>query len=92
MPKRIVFRVHALERMFERGIGVSEVVEILDTGETIALYEDDRPYASRLVLGWSGGRPLHIVAADAATDQITVVITVYQPDSNLWTSDFRSRR
>ena len=78
--------------MFERGIGVAEVVEILDTGETIARYEGDRPYASRLVLGWSGGRPLHIVAADVAKDQITVVITVYQPDSNLWTPDFRSRR
>ncbi len=92
MPKSVVFRVHALERMFERGIGVSEVVEILDTGETIALYEDDRAYASRLVLGWSGGRPLHIVAADVAKDQITVVITVYQPDPSLWTHDFRSRR
>ena len=92
MPKRVVFRVHALERMFERGIGVSEVVDILDTGETIGWYERDRPYASRLVLGWSGGRPLHIVAADVPKDQITIVITVYQPDANLWTPDFRSRR
>ena len=71
MPKRVVFRVHALERMFERGIGVAEVVEILDMGETIARYERDRQYASRLVLGWSGGRSLHIVAADVREDQIT---------------------
>ena len=78
--------------MFERGIGVSEVVDILDTGETIARYEHDRRYSSHLVLGWSSGRPLHIVAADDPRHEITVVITVYQPHPGTWTPDFRSRR
>ena len=77
--------------MLERAVSVSDVAEILETGETIARY-GDRPYASRLVLGWSGARPLHVVAADEPDSDITFVITVYQPDPELWSPDFRSRR
>ncbi len=78
--------------MFEREIDVSEILEILETGETIARYDRDRPHPSRLVLGWSGGRPLHVVAADAPESDIIIVITVYRPDSDMWTWDFRRRR
>ncbi len=78
--------------MFEREIDVRDVMDVLRTGEAIARYDRDRPYASRLVLGWSGGRPLHVVAADHPESDITIVITVYRPDPDLWTSDFRGRR
>ena len=78
--------------MFERGIEVSEILEILETGETIARYDRDRPYPSRLVLGWSGDRPVHVVAADDPESDITIVITVYRPDPDLWMGDFRRRR
>ena len=78
--------------MFERKIDVSEILEILETGETIARYDRDRPYPSRLVLGCSGDRPLHVVAADDPESDITIVITVYHPDPDMWTPDFRKRR
>ena len=58
----------------------------------IARYPDDRPYPSRLVLAWREHSPLHVVAADDPSGDITVVITAYRPDPNLWTADFRSRR
>lgn len=92
MPRRLVFRAHALQRLFERAIGVSEVRAVLETGEVIARYEGDRPYASRLVLGWREGGPLHVVVADGPRSDITFVITVYEPDPDLWSPDFRSRR
>ena len=78
--------------MFERAVSVSEVAEILETGETIARYDRDRPYPSRLVLGWSGARPLHVVAADDPDSDLTIVITVYQPAPALWSPDFRIRQ
>ena len=53
MAARLVFRVHAVQRMSERGITERDVREILSAGETIEEYPDDTPYASRLVLGWS---------------------------------------
>ncbi len=47
---------------------------------------------SRLVLGWSGGRALHVVAADDPDSDLTIVITVYHTDPAIWSPDFRSRR
>jgi hypothetical protein len=88
----VVFRVHAIQRMFQRGVTEMDVREILATGETIETYLDDTPYPSRLVLGWCRGRPLHVVVADNAVAQETVVITVYEPDPDQWEGGFRRRR
>lgn len=68
---KLVFRVHAIRRMFQRRIGVEEVRHILTAGEVIENYPDDLPFPSRLVLGWSGTRPLHVVAADNPMAQET---------------------
>ena len=89
---KLVFRVHALQRMFERRIGVEEVRHALATGETLESYPDDLPYPSRLVLGTSSGRPLHVVTAENAGADETIVITVYEPDPKLWNTDFRRRK
>ena len=70
--------------MFERRIGIDEIRRVLEAGETLERYPDDSPYPSRLVLGWSGGRPLHVVAAEN--------IEAYEPDPGLWTPDLRRRK
>src|SRR6202011_1360698 len=51
---RLVYRVHAVERMAERAIGDVDVRLVLDSGEVIADYQGDLPYPSRLVLAWLG--------------------------------------
>jgi uncharacterized protein DUF4258 len=89
--RKLVFRAHALQRMLERKISVDDVWWVLESGETIAEYGDDRPIPSRLVLGWVLKRPLHVVAADDKDSDITVVISAYRPDPNLWYPDFRRR-
>lgn len=91
-PQKLVFRVHALRRMFERRIGIDEIRRVREAGETLERYPDDSPYPSRLVLGWSGGRPLHVVAAENIEENETIVITVYEPDPGLWTPDLRRRK
>ena len=91
-PRQVVFRVHAIQRMFQRGVTEMDVRVILATGETIETYPDDTPYPSRLVLGWCRGRPLHVVVADNAAAQETIVITVYEPDPDQWEDGFRQRR
>ena len=35
----------------------------------------------RLVLGFSGSRPIHIVAADNPVERETIVITAYEPET-----------
>ncbi|MBM3214561.1 DUF4258 domain-containing protein [Candidatus Poribacteria bacterium] len=89
---RLIFRMHAIRRMFQRAIAYEDVSHVLDNGETIEEYLSDRPYPSRLILGWSGGRALHVVVATNAVEQESIVITVYEPDPDKWEPGFRHRK
>ncbi len=89
---RLIFRVHALRRMFQRNVGVEDVRHVLTAGETIEDYPEEIPCPSRLMLGWCGKRPLHVVAADNSKADETVVITVYEPDPAQWEPDFKRRK
>jgi hypothetical protein len=91
MAAKLIFRIHALRRMFERQISVDDVRAVIGSGETIEDYPDDRPYPSRLVLGWRGARPVHVVVAQNMSDNEFIVVTVYEPDGELWEHDFRRR-
>lgn len=86
----IVFRVHAIQRMAQRDLSVEDIRHVLDTGEIIEDYPNDYPYPSALMLGWAGGRPLHVVAATTPAERI--VITVYEPDPARWEPDFKRRK
>ena len=88
----ILFRVHAVQRMFERNISAKKVSQVLQSGETIEDYSNEMPEPSRLILGFQGKRPFHVVASEnPQTNEITV-ITVYIPDPDKWNKDFRSRK
>ena len=53
---RFVYRVHALQRMFEREIERSVGESVIQSGTTIESYPEDTPHPSRLVLGWDRDR------------------------------------
>jgi len=89
---KIIFRIHAIQRMFVRGVTDADIRYLLENGETIEDYPDDMPYPSRLVLGWRGARPLHIVVADNIEDGERIIVTVYEPDPDQWEADFRRRK
>lgn len=91
-PFRLVFRVHAIQRMFQRTISAEEVKQVLTVGETIETYATDKPFPSRLILGWSGARPLHVVAADDEQSGETIIVTVYQPNLDEWEQGFKRRK
>ena len=70
----------------------AEVAEAVAACETLENYPDDSPYPSALVLGSTAlSRPLHIVCAYDETEDLIVVVTVYQPDPSRW-EDFRKRK
>jgi hypothetical protein len=89
---RIVFRIHAVKRMFQRRISEEDVKHVLATGEVIENYPNDIPYPSKSLLGWRGSRPLHVVAADNLESDETIVITVYEPDPQEWEAGFARRK
>jgi Domain of unknown function (DUF4258) len=89
---KLLFRTHAVQRMFERNISVKKVSQALQSGETIEDYSSEMPEPSRLILGFQGKHPFHVVTSEnPETNQITI-ITVYIPDPNKWNKDFKSRR
>jgi hypothetical protein len=62
--------------MYQRAISEIEVRHVIAREEIVEDYPNDTPYPSRLVLGWSGRRPIHVVVADNVDDQENIVITV----------------
>lgn len=88
----IVYQYHAVERMALRGIQEEEIEHILRTREVIAVYADDAPYPSELLLGWSHARPLHVVVATDITNHRKIIIMTYQPDPRQWEEDFKRRK
>ena len=83
---------HAIERMFERAIPPEAVRMITEEGEIIVAYPDDVPYSSALILGFYEGRPVHEVVARDEVSGLCFVVTVYEPNPDLWSGDFRTRR
>lgn len=90
--EKVIYRVHAIQRMFERNITEEDVSMALKTGETVEIYPDDFPYPSQLIMAWVNGKPLHVVVAYNETEHMSIIITVYQPDPDLWESGFRRRK
>ncbi len=89
---RVGYRAHAILRMFLRGVSEDDVRHVLETEEVLEDYPDDTLYPRRLILGWRSARPLHVVAAFNKDENETIVITVYEPDPDLWETDFRRRK
>ena len=92
MKPQVFFRVHAVQRMFERKVSIRNVSRALQSGEIIEDYSSEMPEPSRLVLGFQGKRPFHVVTSENVDVNETTIITVYLPDPQQWTKDFRKRR
>jgi hypothetical protein len=89
---KIYYRVHAVQRMFEREISASKVRRALEADDMIEDYSAEMPEPSRLILGFQGKRPFHVVTSENPGSTEITVITVYLPDADKWKKDFRSRK
>lgn len=86
----LIYREHAIQRMFERDIFEIDVEETIKNGVIIEEYLDDKPYSSFLALGLKG-KPLHVVFANNHEDKKIIVITAYYPDKEKWSNDYKRR-
>jgi len=86
----IIFPPYVLKHMIERNIPVAAVRDILENGDIIEEYPADEP-PRYLMLGWSGTRPIHVVAEDDPVTGETTAVTVYEPDIKLWKEEFTKR-
>jgi hypothetical protein len=68
------------------------VSQALHSGETIEDYSTEMSEPSRLILGFQGKHPFHMVTSEnRGTNEVTI-ITVYIPDPAKWNKNFKSRR
>ena len=88
----IIFRVHAVQRMFERNVSVRSVVQAIQSGRMIEDYSAEMPEPGRLLLAFQGTRPLHVVTSESQKTNEVTIITVYIPDPDRWNKDFTRRR
>ncbi len=90
--KETFFSDHAISQMFKRGISVNIVKFVIENGEVIIEYPNDRPYPSLLILHFIDTRPLHVVLGKDDEFGKCIVITAYEPDVNLWEAGFKLKR
>jgi len=86
--EKVLFSRHAKTEMENDKFGVileKEVFEAVLNGKIIEDYPEDEPYPSCLIYGRTEkDRPLHIVNAYSKEDDLSVIITVYQPSRQKW--------
>jgi len=90
--KRVLFLPHAVRQMSrpDRLITTSEVHRVFAHGEVIEDYPEAVRGHSCLLLGHGeDDRPIHVVCSPK--EVYLAVVTVYVPDENEWTDDFRVR-
>ena len=92
MINKIYYSNHAVKQMFQRFVSTDEVEYILENGEIIMEYPDDKPYPSNLMLGFIKNRPLHIVCSYNIKTETNVIITAYEPSTDIWENDFKTRK
>lgn len=91
VPNKIVLTRHAKERLIERNITITDIINGIETGEVIKQYEDDKPLPSCLILGFSvNNKYIHIVVSHDC-DYI-YLITAYYPNIDQWEDDFKTRK
>jgi len=78
--------------MFERKISKETAISVVQTGEIIAEYPDDKPYPSYLIFAKINGRPIHVLTAFNKTEKMCYVITVYEPHLKIWQKNYKTRR
>ena len=88
----LVFRIHAIQRMFERKISEESVKQVLQSGEMIEDYSDEMPRPGGLMLCKRGNRPLHVVMTENERENELIVITVYEPKLSHWKPGFKARK
>jgi len=79
------------EKLRSRKITLTEIEEAISQGQIIEDYPHDTRGPSCLVLGFTRKfKPLHIVCANVGKE--IIIITAYEPASDEWTKDLKTRR
>ena len=87
----IKWTAHILERMQERNIEPSDVINCINNGKIIEQYLEAYPYPACLILGTKVNNTyIHVVAGYG--NGFIWIITAYKPDETEWINGFTTRK
>ncbi|MDR2600495.1 MAG: DUF4258 domain-containing protein [Oscillospiraceae bacterium] len=87
----IKWTTHTLERMQERNIEPTDVINCIMYGVIIEQYPHAYPYPACLILGTGvNANNIHIVLGYG--NELIWIVTVYEPDENEWENEFTKRK
>jgi hypothetical protein len=86
------WKKHTLQRMAERDVLQTEIIEVVLQGELITTYDKDRPFPSALFFKIVNRRPLHVAVAIDKENSFASIITVYEPSIEIFETDFKTKR
>jgi len=90
--ENIEWRKHVFQRMLERNIDRADVKTVIMEGEMIENYEDDKLFPSALFFKVVNIRPLHTVVAFDKKQNKAYIITAYEPNLEMFESDYKTRK
>ena len=88
----IEWKLHSFKRMLERGISRKDVIDAIINGEIIENYPDDHPFPSCLIMKYISSGAIHVVIAYNEYENKVIIITAYNPDNDIFESDYKTRR
>jgi hypothetical protein len=83
---------HAFDKLRSMDCTFAEFDAALESAEVIEEREVESGELKELVLVVDWKRPLHVIVVVDEDREEERVITVYEPDRNHWSSDYRRRR
>ncbi len=90
--RQILWSHHVNIRMVKRCLSRKIVLESVDSYEIIESYPEDKYLPIYLVYAKVDKMVIHILFATDAENQNVRVVTVYRPDSEKWSVDFKRRK
>ena len=88
----IRWTVHILEKMQERDIEPTDVINCINTGIIIEQYPQAYPYPACLILGLTVKNDKHIHVVVGYGMGFIWIVTAYEPDDSEWTNGYSERK
>jgi len=90
--REIKFSQHTIMRMFERSIKKDDIINVIKDDRIIMDYPDDKPFPSKLIIGYIDEMPIHVVLGVNLAEKIAIVITTYVPSDDIWDDEYTRRK
>ncbi|MGH3871923.1 MAG: DUF4258 domain-containing protein [Pseudonocardiaceae bacterium] len=88
----VVLTEHVFDKIRSIDMALAEFEQLLRCGEVIEEHEAAPGRLKELVLVIEWKSPLHVVVIIDTVQKEERIVTVYQPDPDRWSHDYRRRR